>query len=123
MRQENVERKSTSTTDQLATADVYLLESCVIWEKVSVKENSVKWDASYNKNPTLTDANYILIVTRQESNMAPEDFPSEEVWEMSGSSLPGTSLNVHGLATTGVESNEEGKWSEEEEELVLRLDK
>ena len=83
----------------------------------------LKWDSSYDTNSTLKDANYILTVTRQESNTAPEDFPLEEVWEMSGSSLPGTSLNVHGLATTGVESNEEGKWSEEEEELVLRLDK
>ena len=44
-----------------------------------MKENSVKWDSSYDTNSTLTDANYILIVTGQESNMAPEDFPLEEV--------------------------------------------
>ena len=70
----------------------------------------LKWDSSYDTNSTLKDANYILTVTRQESNTAPEDFPLEEVREMSGSSLPVTSLlNVHGLATAGLESNEEGK--------------
>ena len=44
-----------------------------------MKENSVKWDSSYDTNSTLKDANYILTVTRQESNTAPEDFPLEEV--------------------------------------------
>ena len=47
-----------------------------------------------------------LRVNRQESNTA----------------VPSL-LNVHGLATTGLESSEEGKGSEEEEELVQRLDK
>ena len=73
----------------------------------------------YDTDSPLKDANCILYlavtwVTGHVSN---------EVRELSGSSPPVPSLrNVLGLATTGLESCEVGEWSEEKEELVLRLD-
>ena len=75
-------------------------------------------NGSYDTHSPLTDANYILYL----AVTAPEYFPLED-GEMSGSSPPVPSLmNVHGLATTGLESGKEGKRSEEEKELMLRLE-